>query len=224
MVGNWKRNPENMNNCYRKSFVAILFLCLFGLKSYAQQKNMRYFDETNKEISEEEFREKRKTNVVLDIPGDSLHHRKLTNRLDAGEVSDRAMLVKMLKSSVEDDKGIDWEKPLVIIYYPGQDSCNSSGSSTKKGRKKWYRELEKKVREIAQTKPIYIYKESTGLEKYEGILKWYKDPDGIIEKLFFKHHYPCGSFAIINEKGQYACYFGEYGKDHVWDILKALSE
>ena len=185
---------------------------------------MRYFDETNKEISEEEFREKRKTNVVLDIPGDSLHHRKLTNRLDAGEVSDRAMLVKMLKSSVEDDKGIDWEKPLVIIYYPGQDPCNASALSNRRDRKKWYRELEKKVREIAQTKPIYIYKESTGLEKYEGILKWYKDPDGIIEKLFFKHHYPCGSFAIINEKGQYACYFGEYGKDHVWDILKALSE
>src|SRR5690606_39969676 len=90
-----------MNNCYRKSFVAILFLCLFGLKSYAQQKNMRYFDETNKEISEEEFREKRKTNVVLDIPGDSLHHRKLTNRLDAGEVSEDRKSTRLNSSHVK---------------------------------------------------------------------------------------------------------------------------
>lgn len=213
-----------MNPYVIKSFFTILFLCLLRLESYAQQNNIRYFDENNKEISPKEFESRRETNAVLDIPGDSIHHRKLTNRLETGEVSDRKKLMEMLKSSVADGEGIDWEKPLVIIYYPGQDLCNSSDSSNKSDRKKWYQELEKKITKIAKTKPIYIYKEPNGLEKYEGILKWDKDPEGIIEKVFFKHHYPCGSFVIINEKGQYASYFGEYGKENVWGILKSLSE
>ena len=53
-------------------------------------------------------------------------------------------------------------------------------------------------------------------------MTWHKDPEAIIQKTFFKHHYPCGSFVIINPDGKYASYFGEYSQRDVWDVLRAL--
>lgn len=109
---------------------------------------------------------------------------------------------------------MDSSKPLVIIYYPGKDPCNSSGSATKESRKIWFDQLEDRVNQIIQSKPIYIYKDENGLEKYDGILTWHKDPEGTIERLFFEHHYPCSSFEVISKEGDFISYFGEFGKDY----------
>ncbi|HLV45989.1 MAG TPA: hypothetical protein VKY32_02995 [Flavobacterium sp.] len=207
----------------KRMLIITLFLCVFGLKANAQQNNIKYFDENNIEISEKEFNKKRIEGNFIRIQGDLPNHKRLFQRFDGGDITDREKLVEMLKSSVKNQEGIDWEKTLVIIYYPGIDPCNASALSDKKDRKRWYRELEKGISKIVKTKPIYIYKEPTGLEKYDRILDWYPDPDGIVEKLFFEHHYPCQSFVIINEKGQYASYFGEFAKNNVWDFLKVLT-
>ena len=63
-----------------------------------------------------------------------------------------------------------------------------------------------------------------GLEKYEGLLDWHKDPDGITEKLFFNYHYPCSSFVVISPNGNYLSYFGEFGKEYVWNAINIVSE
>ena len=77
--------------------------------------------------------------------------------------------------------------------------------------------------ETAQTKPIYIYKNKSGLKKSREI-SWHQDPIATIEKLFFKEHYPCGSFVVISKDGDFISYFGEYYYTQVSDALQNLAK
>jgi hypothetical protein len=182
----------------------------------------RYFDENNVEISKSKFNRIRSTNKLLDIPGDSINHKKLTLREKRGKITNRALLESLLEK--ETNHRLDSNKPIVIIYYPGKDRCNSSGSATKESRKIWFGQLENGINQVAQTKPIYIYKDNDGLEKYDGILTWHKDPDGTIERLFFEYHYPCSSFVVISKDGNYISYFGEFGKQYVWEATQLMNK
>jgi tRNA(Ile)-lysidine synthase TilS/MesJ len=51
----------------------------------------------------------------------------------------------------------------VIIYYPGKDWCNSSGSATRRKVRKWYNEMEKGINKIKESTIICIYKDTVGL-------------------------------------------------------------
>jgi hypothetical protein len=62
--------------------------------------------------------------------------------------------------------------------------------------------LEGRLDQMAAVQPIYVYKNKEGLEKYDGIIKWVKDPEGKVERQSFKQHYPCGSFVVISTKGE----------------------
>lgn len=182
----------------------------------------RYFDENNIEIGKSKFDEIRATNKVLDIPGDSINHKKLTQRGQRGQIDNRAVLELALEQATQ--TSIDADKPIVIMYYPGKDPCNSSGSPTPESNKVWHDELEKGVYDMAKVKPIYIYKNNRGLKRFRGHLDWKKDPDGLIERLFFKYHYPCNSFVVISKDGHFVSFFGEFGKEYVWGALKLLNE
>tara|TARA_Y100000815_G_scaffold200959_1_gene184565 strand:- start:970 stop:1227 length:258 start_codon:yes stop_codon:yes gene_type:complete len=78
--------------------------------------------------------------------------------------------------------------------------------------------------QLAQTKPIYIYKENTALQNYWDIVNWHKDPGHIIEKLFFKNDYPCQSFVVISKSGKYISYFGEFPKEFVWEATERMNK
>jgi hypothetical protein len=54
---------------------------------------------------------------------------------------------------------------------------------------------------------------------YGKDIKWYKDPERLIEKNFFKLHYPYGSYVIIQNDGSYTSRKGEY---NIKKILGAL--
>lgn len=206
----------------------ILLILLFGalISSCSSSKvgndNTKYFDENNIEISKSKFNRIRSTNKLLDIPGDSANHKKLTLREKSGEITNRVLLESLLEK--ETNQEIDSTKPIVIIYYPGKDPCNSSGSATKESRKVWFAQLEDGINQIAQTKPIYIYKNNDGLEKQDGGLTWHKDPEGIVERLFFEYHYPCSSFVVISKDGNYISYFGEFAKDYVWEATQRMNK
>ena len=146
----------------------------------------------------------------------------MTLREKRGKITNRALLESLLEK--ETNQELDSNKPIVIIYYPGKDRCNSSGSATKESRKIWFGQLEDGINQVAQTKPIYIYKDNDGLEKYDGVLTWHKDPDGTIERLFFKYHYPCSSFVVISKDGDYISYFGEFGKQYVWEATQLMNK
>ncbi|WP_405328053.1 hypothetical protein [Leeuwenhoekiella sp. LLG6367-2.1] len=206
----------------------ILLILLFGalISSCSSSKvgndNTKYFDENNVEISKSKFNRIRSTNKLLDTPGDSANHKKLTLREKSGKITNRVLLESLLEK--ETNQEIDSTKPIVIIYYPGKDPCHSSGSATKESRKVWFAQLEDGINQIAQTKPIYIYKNNDGLEKQDGGLTWYKDPEGIVERLFFEYHYPCSSFVVISKDGNYISYFGEFAKDYVWEATQRMNK
>ena len=200
-----------------------LFLLFIGVLisynslSQVRKKKTKYFDLNYIEISKSRFKKIRKTNRLLDVPGDSAHHRKLSLRERRGKINDRASLELLLENEI--NKDIDSTKPIIIIYHPGKDACNSSSSTSKEVRKRWFDDLEKGIYQLAKTRPIYIYKEKEGLENYHGILTWHKDPQQTIERLFFEHHYPCSSFVVISKDGNYISCFGEFGKKYLWGAI-----
>ncbi|TXE19051.1 hypothetical protein ES692_04120 [Psychroserpens burtonensis] len=192
------------------SIVVLMILSFSCSSTKFENSDFKYFDENNIQISKSKFNRIRSTNKLLDIPGDSSNHKKLTLRVKKEQLQDKSLLVTILEN--ETNIKIDSTKPIVIIYYPGKDPCNSSGTVNQELRKFWFWELEKGLEQIAETKPIYIYKDHEGIEKSRGFLDWNKDPDNVIEKLFFKHHYPCSSFVVISKDGEYISRFGEFGK------------
>lgn len=203
----------------------ILTLIISGILIYSCSSSLRdftYLDIDNKEISRSKFRQKRSTNQYLDIQIDSLNQKKLIERTKTGKL-ENFEAYRSLISNKSSEK-LDDTKPVVIIYHPGKDACNSSGSATKETLKNWHKTLEDGVQQLKANTPIYIYKEKEGLEKYDGVLNWHKDPDGLTEKLFFKYHYPCSSFVVISSDGEYVSYFGEFSKEYVWNAINLISK
>ena len=175
-----------------KKFLFLILITFVTGNIFAQEA--KYFDVDNKEISKKYFEEKRSTNSVLDILEDKNNHHKLIDRDDKGNIKDIEALISKIKNVTK--KTLSPNKPIVIIYYPGEDPCNSGGDT--KSVSKRYKDLEHTT---AKANFIYIYKDHKGLEKFGNDIMWIKDPEQTIEKLFFKHHYPCSSFVVISKNG-----------------------
>ena len=187
----------------------ILLFSLTVLICACNSTKTKYFDENGVEVSKEEFKSEVHSYEKFEIPGDSIHHKKLMTRAQNGYIDNREVLELLLEKAT--NRELDSDKPIVVMYYPGKDKCNSSGTATKKTLKIWHKDIEKGIKVIVDVTPVYIYKDAEGLGKYDGVVDWYKDPEGIIETTFFKHHYPCGSFVVISKDGEYVSGFGEYG-------------
>lgn len=144
-------------------------------------------------------------------------------RAQRGVVENLPALVSHLETTLH--LTIEKDKPLVIIYYPGKDSCNSSGLFTnERWIKNWKKLLESNLEKIAQVTPIYLYKNSEGLESHRGIIRWKRDSAGVVAGLFFKKQYPCGSFVVIAKDGTYISHLGEYPIDYVWNAAQWLHQ
>lgn len=212
----------------KKQGFLILVIVLVSSFSYAQiQKNekdsIKYFDEHYQPISQLEFESKKWTIGLMGVEGDSINHKILSVREERGKIVNKKQLDSVL--TLATNKKIDSSKPIVIIYYPGKDPCNSSGISTRKSSKHWYNSMEKGINKIKESTIIYVYKESEGLYgRNDGYKDWIKDPNRTIERLFFKRHYPCNSFVVISEDGEYISSFGEIIKEYVWKATQMLSE
>lgn len=207
-----------------KWYVSSILLIIMHSCSVSNIGNnaIRYFDENNLEISKSKFNRIRSSNKLLDIPGDSAHFRRLIFREKRGNITNKAKLLTLLEKA--SNQQIDSLRPLVIIFHHGKDPCNISQTSNKEWITNWWKELEEGLIQIAHVKPLYFYKNNDGLEKYNGILNWYKDPEGTIERLFFKYHFPCNSFVVISIDGEYISYFGEFEKEYVWEAAQIMSK
>jgi hypothetical protein len=141
------------------------------------------------------------------------------NPISKMEFENRKYLDSLLSKSA--NRKIDSTKPLVILYYPGKDPCNSSGTATRRTKKSWYNKMEKGINKIKESNILYIYKNDNGL--IDGFKEWIKDPEQTIERLFFKRHYPCSSFVVISEKNEFISYFGEFSKEYVWKAVEIIT-
>ena len=118
-------------------------------------------------------------------------------------------------------------KYTIIKYHPGRDRCNGgrvkyNGHRNHAFGKKYIQKLYKDY----NVKTFWIHKkDSTVNFKDSGWINWQLDINQIVEKLFFKYHYPCGSFVVINnESKNYISIFGEYGASTVIEIVEEMVE
>lgn len=113
----------------------------FSQNQKIDEKNIKYFDENYNLISKTEYDNIKLKNSLLSIQGDSINHKILSARTYQGRLENKKNLDSLLFSTTNNK--IDSSKSMVIIYYPGKDPCNSSGSATKSYIRAWNEELEK---------------------------------------------------------------------------------
>ena len=65
----------------------------------------------------------------------------------------------------------------------------------------------------------FIFKDEKSVNNFGKYFKWYLDKNQLIEKTFFKFHYPCGSYVIIRPNGNYYSQRGEYNISLIPDKL-----
>jgi hypothetical protein len=200
--------------------LSTLLICSlsFSQSNKKNKDNYKFFDENYNPISQIDYEKKRKEYRLLSIQGDSINHRILSTRGIEGTLKNRRQFDSIL--SLATNKKIDSTKPLIIIYYPGKDPCNSSGSATRKTKRIWFNLMEFGINDRKESNIIYVYKTRRGL--IDGRREWIKDPERTIERLFFKRHYPCSSFVIISENNKYKSHFGEFSKEYLWRSFELL--
>lgn len=139
-----------------------------------------------------------------------------------GYLDNRNKLDSIISAYTNQD--IDSNKPLIIIYYPGKDPCNSSGSSTRKSTRNWFNRMEKGIDKIEESNLVYVYKDSTGLYgRHDGFKVWIKDPHRIVERIFFTKNPPCGGYTVISKNGEYLSLLMEISRESLWTDLEYLT-
>lgn len=180
---------------------------------YKNTKALIYFDINDNQIDKSVFEKALKSRLVLQIPGDSLHHRKLINRDYYGQILQNDQFFQLLETEL--NLKLDRRKPIVIVYYSGKNKCNSSGTSSKYFFSKWHKQM--KAGLLGKTNEVlYLHRKGEIPPKKYSLLGFKEDPQGIAQQLFFPYNYPCGSFAIISKTGKYFAFYGEYGKPFIW--------
>ncbi|KAB1230175.1 hypothetical protein [Chryseobacterium viscerum] len=110
---------------------------------------------------------------------------------------------------------------IIIIYYPGIDKCNKENA--KSGWNIFDKDFKEEVNRLSINNIFWVYKKNEDLKYYyPRTSKWQKDENALIEKLFFKMHYPCFSSTTIDKNGNYISNLGEFGKQHVIQNIKEL--
>ncbi len=197
-------------------------LVLFALIVQNTMNAQTYYDADNNKIDKTTFDKLLAGKEYYHVENDSLKAFKLmyrNNRGERGLLGDSENLFKELNEKL--NLKLDSSKPLIIYYYPGKDPCNSGGMySVRREYLKSSKQLDKKVKKVADVNVIRVYKSDAGLTTKED-LDWNKDPNALIENLFFNYDYWCESFVIINE-GKYSAFFGEYPHDEVTKALKEI--
>lgn len=210
-----------------KSHFNLLFLFLiffFIGNCFSQKDSIRYFDEHYRPISKEAFEQKRFFDgTFLDTKGDSANHRILAYRKIEGTIANKSNLDSLLIAVTNIQ--IDPKKPLVVIYYPGKDLCNSTGTLSRKKFRDRYNRLEKNIDKLQNSNVFYVFKDNEGLyDRYDGFKTWISDPQGIFERLFFPRHFPCSSNVVISPSGKFISSRGESDLTEIVQAVKELKE
>ena len=196
--------------------VYLLLFFLFGLQG--QLTAQSYFDERGKRILYPEYEEKILSGPYFGVPGKQSGDMRLVHRMPVGLTDARLFYEKLGKMDA-----FKAGQPLVVIFYPGKDECNSAAStSDPKLLRSNHEAVLKYAQKFDTATPVYLYQQPHGLEKYAGIQTWLPDPEGIFATHFFQFPYPCKSFVVISPKGNYRAILGEFPISQISVALKKL--
>ena len=198
--------------------ISILVLGLLLLGFQGKLLAQSYFDERGKRILYPEYEEKILNGPYFGVPGKQSGDMRLVHRMPAGLTDARLFYEKLGKMDA-----FQAGQPLVVIFYPGKDECNSARStSDPKTLKSDNLAVLKYVKKHGATAPVYLYQQPHGLEKYEGLQEWIPDPEGVFSQNFFSIPYPCRSFVVISPRGNYRAILGEFPISQIDVALKKL--
>ncbi len=194
-------------------------MLLFGLlviPSYAQKNNV-YLNDDLVKISETEYSTTNNSpeyfNIHFELDTSFVHVK--VQRIKKGKISQKQF--NALKSELAEISGtsIPDKNVILINYYHGQDACNATIKQVKPVYKKFLRKL-KKVENVSQ---IFMYKSLKGAEEYSKNFNWINDRYSTIENTFLPLHYPCGSYVMIDNEGNYFVHKGEYNIFRIIEFL-----
>jgi len=197
-------------------------ICITSNICQSQTKKDIYLDEQGNYISKAQFNNKLnyRQNLDLYFETDSTFISKLISRKSRGKLSSGDFA--NLKQQLSPDK-LSNNEMIVIVYFPGKDTCNGMErvSTWNIFDPDYLRKLEK----ITPLDHFWIYKKYDQLDYYHpDKVKWQPDPGHLVEALFFQYHYNCSSLAVIDPAGNFTTYFGEFGKQTVWDIAVEMKK
>ena len=195
-----------------------LFLLISLNNSFGQTKEI-YLNDDLKNISESEFNKPSKEsnyNIRFDL--DTLIVNVKVLRVKKGKISRQKL--DSIKANLSKSSGNEIIKNgiIVINYFPGPDRCNSGPGSSYLREK--YRRYLKKISQNENVSQFFVYKSIEGTKKYGRKLEWIADNGNIVEKTFFPIHYNCGSFALIDENGNYYLTKGEYDIEQIIKLIQ----
>jgi hypothetical protein len=198
----------------KRGFLLVFLLICAGLKAYSQS----YFSEFGKRIVKTDYEDKILNGPYFGVPGDFDGDMKLVHRMPAG-LTDAKLFYQKLGREADFAEG----KPLIVIYYPGKDECNSVGlANDPKNLANDHKAIVRYAQKHETSEPVYVYNHPHGLEKYKGIMTWVPDPEEVFKANFFKYPYPCRSFVVISPKGNYRAILGEFPTSQIDVALKKL--
>ena len=194
-------------------------ICLYSIVSFGQKKEI-YANDDLIEITKSEFNKEKNPhesyNMRFDL--DTLIVNVKVQRVKKGKISKIKLDSIRNELSEVSDKNIPKNNILIINYYHGLDRCNSSGDKSYVRGK--YKNYLRKIKKLKNVNQFFMYKSPEGTVEYGKQLNWIKDESEIIEKTFLPIHYPCGSYVIIDENGNFYIQKGEYNIDNIIGLIK----
>lgn len=187
----------------------------------AQNKTETYYDDQFQKISKDRFE------YLLNKKGYRANQYELEDQITnivyqaktKGKLSEEEF--KNIKSYLSKIQPLK-EGLIVLVFYPGKDSCNESDSEST-----WTmfeKDYQKELKKLKISNTYWSYKDDEDLKYYHPKkINWQKDSDQLIEKTFFKMHYPCFSSVVIDGNGNYISNLGEFGKVDILNEIKELN-
>jgi len=196
----------------------LLFLFL-TISVFAQKKEV-YLNDDLVQITASEFKKTKESRDFYDLQFelDTLIANVKVKRDKKGKIALPVLDSLRTHLSTISNTMIPNDHIIVINYHFGPDPCFSSGD--KSVRRASYKRYLEKLNKIGNISQFFIYKSPQGTKDYGDQLSWIHDKFGTIEKTFLPLHYPCGSFILIDEEGNYYIRKGEYSPEFLINLLK----
>ena len=208
------------------TLISIIIVVSITTISFAQDKKYRYFDENENEITYSAFLSKRdnQKNLGVFYKNDSTQFGIIVNRTNYGKLN-KSQLNNLRTHLVNSGKDNFKHKQYIIINY-----LSDTPEPPKKIKKATWSIFDKdypnKIIKKGKTIQLWVCSpENNNLSYYhEDKINWYKDNNLFFKETFFPYDINFGSFVVINLKGEYISYYGEYSKHTVYQYHKNMEK